>query len=71
MKFVEILLSKCIERGLYKPLYRYFIEQTLQQVSDQRIHAMKTDNEGDLQEIVICIEKLRDETINKLNNVKK
>ena len=68
LKFVELLLSKCIERGMYKPLYRYFVEQTLQKVADQRILAMKTDNEGELQEIVIRIEKLRDETINKLND---
>ena len=69
LKFVEILLSKCIERGLYKPLYRYFVEQTLQKVNDQRILAMKTDNEGELQEIIGHIEMLLSETIYKLNNV--
>ena len=68
LKFVEILLSKCIERGLYKPLYRYFIEQSLQKIADQRIIAMKTDNEGELQEIVGHSEKLLVETIKKLNN---
>jgi len=66
-KFTDTLLAKCMEKGVYKPLYRYFFEQTLAKVAALRLAAMKTDNEGDLQEITNSIEILLNETTNKLN----
>ncbi len=67
-QFIDKLLGKCYKRGLYKPLYSYFIEQAVEKTGQQRIAAKKTENEGELQEINNSLDNLLDETIKKTND---
>lgn len=67
-EFADVFLAKCAQDGLYKPLFRYYIEQTLAKVAELRIDAMKTDNEGVLEELINNIDGLYNETNKKLED---
>jgi len=69
-QFIDTLLYKCKQNDLYKPLFRYFIEKKISEVSTNNIATMKTNNEGELQEIIYKMDELIEKTIKNIDHAR-